>query len=144
MKHRPNDWSRRRFLASTGAAPVAGLLASKCAPPPEAPAEIGDVYERLGVRPFINAAGTYTALTASLMPAEVRAAMADASQQFVSLSELHTAAGTRIAELVGAEAALVTTGCAAALTQATAACVCGTDQNAIRQVPNTTGLKQEG
>ncbi|MAM84739.1 MAG: aminotransferase class V-fold PLP-dependent enzyme [Acidobacteriota bacterium] len=143
MKHRPNDWSRRRFLASTGAAPVAGLLASKCAPPPEAPAEIGDVYERLGVRPFINAAGTYTALTASLMPAEVRAAMADASQQFVSLSELHTAAGTRIAELVGAEAALVTTGCAAALTQATAACVCGTDQNAIRQVPNTTGLKQE-
>ena len=134
-------WSRRRFLTTTGLAPAAGMLATACTPPAEPPPVVEDVYGRLGVQPFINAAGTYTALTASLVPAEVRSAMAAASQQFVSLSELHAAAGARIAELVGTEAALVTAGCAAALTQATAACVCGTDQDAIRQVPDTTGLK---
>mgnify|MGYP001399151527 CR=1 FL=1 len=145
-RYTPQNWSRRRFLASAGTAPVAGLLATGCAPPAPAPAETAeavDVYGRLGVQPFINAAGTYTALTASLVPAEVRTAMAAASQQYVALAELHAAAGGRIAGLVGAEAALVTSGAAAALTQATAACVCGTDQDAIRQVPDTTGLKNQ-
>jgi len=95
------------------------------------------------VRPFINAAGTYTALTASLIPQEVATAMHEASRQYVSLGELHQAAGERIASLVGSEAALVTSGCAAALTQATAACVCGSDVDAIRQIPDTTGLKNQ-
>ncbi len=140
----PQNWSRRRFLASAGTAPVAGLLATGCAPPEPAPAEVAeDIYARLGLRTFINAAGTYTALTASLLPEEVRSAMDAASRQYVALAELHAAAGGRIAELVGAEAALVTSGAAAALTQATAACVCGSDQDAIRQVPDTTGLKSQ-
>ncbi len=136
-------WSRRRFLTTTGLAPAAGMLATACTPAAEPPPAVDDVYGRLGVRPFINAAGTYTALSASLMPAEVKVAMAAASEQFVALDELHAAAGGRIAELAGTEAALVTAGCAAALTQGTAACVCGTDQDAIRQVPDTTGLKNQ-
>ena len=137
--------SRRRFLSTAGMAPVAGLVATGCTsqPTPEKSYPGEDIYARLGVQPFINAAGTYTALTASLIPDEVRAAMDAASRQYVSLRELHEAAGQRIASLVGAEAALVTAGCAAALTQATAACVCGTDQDAIRQVPDTTGLKHQ-
>lgn len=135
--------SRRRFLAHAGLAPLAGLASSACAPapPPPEPVHGVDMYARLGVQPIINAAGTYTALTASLMPAEVVAAMERAAQQYVSLHELHAAAGKHIASLVDAEAALVTAGSAAALTLATAACVCGDDQEAIRQVPDTTGLK---
>lgn len=147
MRQKMEDWSRRRFLASAGAAPVAGLLVSGCAAAPEAPeapqAPPVDVYGSLGIRPLINAAGTYTSLTASLIPEPVRAAMDAASRQYVALDELHAAAGDRIASLVGADAALVTAGAAAALTQATAACVCGTDQDAIRQVPDTSGLKDQ-
>jgi L-seryl-tRNA(Ser) seleniumtransferase len=101
------------------------------------------IYDELGLRPFINAAGTYTTLSACVMPAEVVAAMEEAARQHVSIPELHEAAGNRIASLIGCEAALVTSGCAAALTLATAACVCGTDQDKIRRVPDITGMKNE-
>jgi len=69
-----------------------------------------DYFKELGVRPFINAAGTYTTLTASLMHPEVMAAINYASKTFVPLNDLHDAVGKRIAELVGCEAAMVTSG----------------------------------
>jgi L-seryl-tRNA(Ser) seleniumtransferase len=101
------------------------------------------IYEELGIRPFINAAGTYTVLSACVMPREVITAMEEASLQHVSIPELQEAAGKRIASLVGSDAALVTSGCAGALTLATAACVCGTDEEKIRRVPDTSGMKNE-
>ena len=101
------------------------------------------IYETLGVRPFINAAGTYTALSASLMPPEVVDAMSEASRSYVAIPELQEAAGKRIASLLGCEAALVTSGCAQSLTLATAACVCGTEQEKIHRVPDTSGMKNE-
>jgi D-glucosaminate-6-phosphate ammonia-lyase len=55
------------------------------------------IYEELGLRPFINAAGTYTTLSACVMPAEVVAAMEEAARQHVSIPELQEAAGNRIA-----------------------------------------------
>lgn len=134
--------SRRRFLSGLGTASVLSTTGLAETAPAVAVAGSG-VYEALGVRPFINAAGTYTALSASLMPAEVAAAMEEASRHYVSIGELQEAAGKRIASLVGAEAALVTAGCAAALTLATAACVCGKDEEAIRRAPDTSGLKNE-
>ena len=60
--------------------------------------------------PFINAAGTYTAMTASLMPPEVLDAIAYASRHYVMLDELHDKVGERIAALLRAEAAMVTSG----------------------------------
>jgi L-seryl-tRNA(Ser) seleniumtransferase len=95
------------------------------------------------VRPLINAAGTYTALSACTMPREVVSAMEEASRFHVSIAELHAAVGKRIAEMVGAESALVTAGAACALTLATAACVAGKDPEKIRRVPDTTGMKNE-
>ena len=71
-----------------------------------------DVYKRLGLRPIINAAGTYTHLGGSLMPPEVIAAMNDAAQGYVPIRDLTKATGERIAQLTGNEAALVTTGAA--------------------------------
>jgi hypothetical protein len=43
-----------------------------------------DPYRALGVRPFINCASVRTAHSGSLMLPQVRAAMAAASQHFVS------------------------------------------------------------
>jgi L-seryl-tRNA(Ser) seleniumtransferase len=97
----------------------------------------------LGVRPFINAAGTYTTLTASLMPQEVMDAMEYASRHFVHLTKLQDAVGARIAQMCGAEAAMVTSGAAGALTVGTAGCITGADQAKIRQIPDLTGLKSE-
>jgi D-glucosaminate-6-phosphate ammonia-lyase len=102
-----------------------------------------DFFRELGVRTFINAAGTYTLLSASLMLPEVVAAMGFAAKHFVDIDELQTAVGKRIAELLGCEAAMVTSGAAAALTLGTAACLTGEDPVYVRQIPDLTGLKSE-
>ena len=96
-------------------------------------------YLALGVRPFINCASVRTLHSGSLMLPEVRAAVAQASRQFVNMEELMEAAGRRIAELTGAEWGLVTCGSAAALTLATAACVAGNDPVKILRLPATDG-----
>ena len=102
-----------------------------------------DFFRELGVRTFINAAGTYTLLSASLMLPEVVAAMSYAAKHFVDIDELQAAAGERIAELLGCEAAMVTSGAAAALTIGTAACLTGENPVYVRQIPDLTGLKSE-
>ena len=94
------------------------------------------LYQRLGLRPFINARGTITTLGGSIMPAPVVEAMAEASRQFVHLNELHEKAGARIAELTGAEAAFVSSGAAGGMLLAGAACLTGTDARAIAQLPD--------
>src|SRR5437764_47080 len=86
-----------------------GVTAPCCAP--AAPT----IYARLGVRPLLNAAGILTNLGGSLMLPEVKQAMEEASREYVNLLELHRAASARIAQLAGVEAALVTSGAAAAL-----------------------------
>ncbi|MBT3604955.1 MAG: aminotransferase class V-fold PLP-dependent enzyme [Candidatus Latescibacteria bacterium] len=98
-------------------------------------------YQSIGVRPLINCRGTYTIISGSLMLPEVREAMAEASKSYVHLEELMEAVGARIAELMQCEWALVTNGCAAALSQLTAACIAGKNPDHIKQLPNTTGLK---
>ena len=102
-----------------------------------------DFYKELGVRPFINAAGTYTTLTASLMPPEVVSAWEYGAKQYVKLIDLHDAAAKRIAELIGCEAAMVSSGAAGALTVGTAACMTGTNQDFIRRLQDTAGMKTE-
>lgn len=102
-----------------------------------------DVYSSLGVKPVINAVGTVTRLGGSLMPQEVLRAMAEASERYVDLTELHIAAGKRLAEVIGAEAAHVSSGAAGGLTLAAAACIAGSDPAKIRQLPDGEGLKTE-
>jgi L-seryl-tRNA(Ser) seleniumtransferase len=131
------------LLAAGGAAvrPIR-LLAGRARPRPEA--EGVNYYEKLGVTPFINAAGTYTVLSASTMPEEVQAAIAVASRYPVQLNELHDAAGAYLARRLRCEAALVTAGAASALTLGTAACVSLGNQKAIVDLPtNMAGLKNQ-
>ena len=103
-----------------------------------------DYYRKLGVTPFINAAGTYTVLSASTMPDEVQAAVALAAKKPVHLSELLEASGAYLAKQLHCEAALVTSGAAAALVVGTAACVTLGNEQAILGIPtDTAGLKNE-
>jgi uncharacterized pyridoxal phosphate-dependent enzyme len=128
--------NRRRFLQGLSSLPL-------MATPSVAATVKRDYFKELGIRPFINAAGTYTTLTASLMQPEVVQAIEYASKQFVHLIDLHDAVGKRIASLIGCEAAMVTAGAASALTLGTAACMTGTNQEFIRRLPDTTGMKTE-
>jgi L-seryl-tRNA(Ser) seleniumtransferase len=59
------------------------------------------------------------------------------------LDELHDRVGQRIATLVRAEAAMVTSGAASALTLGTAAILTGTDRQKIVDLPNLAGMKSE-
>jgi uncharacterized pyridoxal phosphate-dependent enzyme len=139
-------WGRRRFLEIVSALPfVGGLGGEHTASAASAAARRGgrDYFRELGVRPFINAAGTYTAMTASLMPREVMDAINYASEHYVMLDELHDRVGERIAALVGCEAAMVTSGAASALTLGTAAVLTGTDKQKILALPNLTGMKHD-
>ncbi len=100
-------------------------------------------YASIGVRPLINCRGTYTIISGSLMLPQSRLAMTEASKAYVNLDELMDATGAYIAQLMQCEWGLVTGGCAAALSQITAACVAGSDPDRIARLPDTEGMKNE-
>jgi L-seryl-tRNA(Ser) seleniumtransferase len=77
------------------------------------------------------------------MPPEVVAAWVEASKHFVDLFELHNKVGEKIAQLVGVEAALVTTGAAGAMLLGTAAAVTRGDRTLLKRLPDTSGMKNE-
>jgi uncharacterized pyridoxal phosphate-dependent enzyme len=132
-------FDRRGFLKTLSSVPVLGGMFGGAA----SAAMKRDYYRELGVKPFINAAGTYTALSASLMRPEVMDAINFASKSFVRLNDMQDAVGQRIAALTGSEAAMVTSGAAAALVVGTAGCLTGTNADFIRRLPDTTGMKTE-
>jgi L-seryl-tRNA(Ser) seleniumtransferase len=102
-----------------------------------------NIYTRVGVRPIINARGTWTYISGSLELPEVRAAKQEAAEHFVDMFELQQGVGKRLAEIAGFESAMVTAGAAAAIATSTAACIAGTDPDKVWQLPDTTGLKSE-
>ncbi len=103
-----------------------------------------DYFKELGIRTFINAAGTYTALTASLPHTEVIKAINYAALQFVNLEELQDRVGERIAELLKCEAAMVSAGAFSAITLGTAGVITGGDPAKAARIPNDmTGMKSE-
>ncbi|MBV8069688.1 MAG: aminotransferase class V-fold PLP-dependent enzyme, partial [Acidobacteriaceae bacterium] len=135
---------RRNFMRWVAAAPVFGAIAlQEFSQRLAAATGTGNVYERVGVRPLINARGTWTYLSGSLMFPEVRDAMDAASHQFVDIFELQAAVGKKLAALAGAEAAMVTSGSAGAMAASTAACIAGSDPENIWRLPDTSGLKNE-
>lgn len=129
--------SRRKFMGAAAGLP---LMATKAT---AAKLKTPDYFRDLGLRPFINAAGTYTTLTASLMSQETMDAMEYASKHFVHLTKLQDAVGAKIASLLGAESAMVTSGAAGAMMVGTAGCITGKNEKAILQLPDVTGLKSE-
>src|SRR4051794_2823168 len=139
--------NRRSLLKWAAAAPLLATIAAESVWQKARAAVPGasqpNIYTKLGVRPFINARGTWTYLSGSLELPEVRAAKQEASRHFVDIFELQRAAGKRLAELSGAESGMVTSGAAGAMASAAAACMAGSDPAKIWQLPDTTGLKNE-
>jgi uncharacterized pyridoxal phosphate-dependent enzyme len=136
-------WSRRRFLEIASGLPLVGSVMGSSSLALAAAPKARDYFRELGVRPFINAAGTYTAMTSSLMPPEVMDAINHASKHYVMLDELHDRVGERIAALLKCEAAMVTSGAASALTLGTAAVLTGSDRQKILSLPDLAGMKSE-
>jgi L-seryl-tRNA(Ser) seleniumtransferase len=145
-----NSLSRRKFFKYGSGVLAASTVLSeqaaeiKAAQKNQETPEGEDYYSKLNLKPFINAAGTYTILTASIMPPQVRAAVNRAATSPVKLIDLQKAAGEYLARRLHCEAALVSDGAASALTLATAACITRGNPQAILKVPNDmTGLPNE-
>jgi L-seryl-tRNA(Ser) seleniumtransferase len=139
--------TRRDFFKGGSALASLALLSGTAAATQEASSGAlrtgPDIYQSLGVRPFINGAGTLTVYGGTLELPEVRAAMDAAAQHMVQLDELMEAVGKRLAGLTGAEWGIVTAGCAAAMTLATLACVAGGNPDKHVRLPNMDGLAKD-
>ena len=92
-----NGNGRRSFMKLLAAAPLLATIKSRSLAATVATAtgksSSAEVYTRLGVRPFINARGTWTYLSGSLELPEVREAVEAASHHFVDMFELQHGVG---------------------------------------------------
>jgi uncharacterized pyridoxal phosphate-dependent enzyme len=102
-----------------------------------------NVFDELGLRTFINAAGNYTSMSASLMPAEVMDAIQLSATEYVMLDEVQDRVGEKIAAMCHAEAAMVTAGCWSAIVLGTAGVITGKDQAKIKLLPNLAGTNMK-
>ena len=102
-----------------------------------------DYFAELNVPTFIDAGYSYSLRGGINMLPEVVDAIQYASNKKVRMKDLHDAVGKRIAELVGCEAAMVSSGATAAIALGTAACMAGTDIDLIYQLPDSRGIKNE-
>ena len=139
MKRR--DLLKYASMLPIGTGVAVGLIPTKAFA--KAPAAKRNILKELGIRTFINAAGTYTAMTASLMHDEVVETIKQSAKQFAMLDEVQDKVGEKIAELCHAEAATVTAGCWSALVLGTAGVLTGMDMKKVAQLPNVTGMKAE-
>jgi L-seryl-tRNA(Ser) seleniumtransferase len=101
-----------------------------------------DVIKELGLRTFINAAGTYTTMTASLMHDEVVDTIQSASNHFVMINEVQDKVGEKIAAMCHAEAAMVTAGCWSALVLGTAGVLTRMDREKVALLPNLSSFEK--
>lgn len=135
--------SRRKLLKQLSSVPLLGGLmggtAISAAASPASQMIRRDYFKELGVRTFINAAGTYTSMTGSLMPEEVMQSIMYASNDYVNLDELQEKVGARIASLVKCEDAMVTSGAASAITFGTAGVIAGIDNKNVVRIPHLEG-----
>lgn len=142
--------SRRNLIKRVSTLPLLGGLFGSAIPAqsvfaaPQASAK-RDLIKELGLNPFINAAGNYTSMTASLMPDEVMETINAAAKEYVMLDEVQDKVGEKIAELCHAEAATVTAGCWSALVLGMAGVLTGMDSKKVAQLPflEGTDMKSE-
>ena len=144
---------RRQLLKRLSSLPlVGGLLgsttltaAASATVTAAATAPYRDYFAELGVRTFINAAGTYTAMTGSLLRDETKAAYNYASEHYVMLDDLQDKVGERIAQLARCEAATVTSGAFSAMTFGMAGVLSGLDAEKAAKIPHLagSGMKSE-
>ena len=138
-------WSRRDIIKSSGAVAPVVLVAVPAAAqglPVHAVNQTDNLYTRIGVRPILNARGTYTIISGSRSLPQVKQAMFEASHYYVHLDELMDGIGAELAKLTGASWGITTNGCAAAIVQATVACMVGTDVEKAQALPHIKAKDQ--
>lgn len=101
------------------------------------------IYDRIGLRPFINATGTVTVHGGSLMPPEVLDAMREAAVGFVDIPEFHEKAGRYLADLIGVPGAFISSGAAGGIAVAVAAALTGGDPAKAHDLPHVAGRPNE-
>jgi uncharacterized pyridoxal phosphate-dependent enzyme len=134
---------RRDLIKYLSVAPIAGAAIGSVVPfeAVAAPAKAKrDVIKELGLRTFINAAGTYTTMTASLMHDEVMDTINESSKHFVMITDVQDRVGEKIAAICHAESAMVTAGCWSALVLGTAGVLTGMDQKKVALLPNVSSF----
>jgi len=138
---------RRDLIKYLSVAPLVGGVVGAGIPFLSANAAVStaakrDLIKELGLRTFINAAGTYTTHTASLMHEDVLEAINSSSTHFIMIGDIQDKVGEKIAALCHAESAMVTAGCWSALVLGTAGVLTGTDLKKIAQLPNLDGFQK--
>jgi uncharacterized pyridoxal phosphate-dependent enzyme len=141
---------RREVIKNLSILPMSGVVLGSAIPlgsiigaheAPAAPKR--DLIKELGLRKFINAAGTYTFMSGSLMHDEVVDAIMACSKEFVLIDDVQDKVGEKIAAICHAEAATVTAGCWSALVLGTAGVLTGMDPLKVTQLPDVEGMKSE-
>jgi L-seryl-tRNA(Ser) seleniumtransferase len=143
--------NRRQLIRRLSSFPVVGGLlgtasiSSLAAGPEKRVPPKRDFFKEFGVRTFINAAGTLTYMTGSLMHDEVLDAITGSARDFCMLDELQDKVGEKIATMVHAEAAVVTSGAFSGMTLGLAGVLTGMDEKKVRELPHLeyTGMKSE-
>lgn len=136
---------RRTLLKGLGIAPLA-IAPSAMASIDQANKTGGAaLFQELGVRTFINAAGTLTYMSGCLMEDEVVQTIQSTAKHFCMMDELQDKVGEQIAKLVKAEYATVTSGAFSAMTLGLAGILTGMDLKKVEQLPHLegTGMKSE-
>ena len=155
-------WSRRDAFRIGGLATAAGVMGTGSMSPLAAepadtafdlfglagraaatPLALGEqIYESIGVSPFINAKNTNTIIGASIARPIVHKAMSAAGLHNVQLDELAMGVGQRLAELTGAEWGMVSAGAAAGLKLVTMGILSGGDPERLIRIPDLTGFEK--
>jgi L-seryl-tRNA(Ser) seleniumtransferase len=107
---------------------------------PDLDDETHRLYEDLGARPVINAAGALTILGGSRLSPGVLAAMDAANRSYADMRSLLESSGRIVAELLDAEAAYITSGGAASLALSMAACLTLDHPEYLDRLPDTQGI----
>ena len=102
-----------------------------------------NLYRQLGVKRVINARGSTTIVGGSMLSEEVLAAIDEANRQYVEMEELLEKSGQATAELLETDAAMITSGCFAALVLGAASIMTGKDPDKISRLPDTTNMRNE-
>jgi L-seryl-tRNA(Ser) seleniumtransferase len=136
---------RRDLIKAVSLIPFSGGIFSSKSSFAKNPLPKQDLFKELGVRTFINARGTITFMSGSLMHDYVLDAINSTSKDFCMLEELQDKVGEKIAALTHAEAAMVTSGAFSALTLGMAGILTGLDPKKAQQLPHLsgTGMKSE-
>lgn len=144
-KHSSRTVNRREVFRAGSFLAAAGLLAPGASAAARLPqrGKGPNIYQSVGIEPFINLTSTRTMNGGAVLLPEVSEAIYEASFYHVNLQELLQKAAPRIAELLDVPGAFIGSGAAGCLTSATLVCMCGGDIEALQQVPNTDGLNDE-